>query len=47
MTDNYDGDKHDPVVMVDSNESLPPTGPNLKNGTDINNIDTLIQAYIR
>ena len=47
MADNYDGDKHDPVVMVDSNESLPPQGPTLKNGTDINNIDTLIQAYIR
>ena len=47
MTDNYDGDKHDPVVMVDSNESLPPQGPTLKNGSDINNIDTLIQAYLR
>ena len=47
MADNYDGDKYDPVVMVDSNESLPPTGPNLRNGNDINNIDTLIEAYLR
>jgi len=47
MADNYEGSKWDAVVMIDSAESLPPQGPTLKNGTDINNIDTLIQAYIR
>jgi hypothetical protein len=47
MADNYEGSKDDAVVKIDSAGSLPPLGPTLKNGIDINNIDTLIQAYIR
>ena len=46
MADNYDGDKFDPVVIVDSYSALPPRGPILKNGEDINNIDELIQVYL-
>jgi len=46
MADNYDGSKFDPVVIVDSYSALPPRGPRLKNGEDINNIDELIQSYL-
>jgi hypothetical protein len=47
LADNYEGDKWDALVRIDSAESLPPIGPELKNGTDINNIDTLIEVYLR
>tara|TARA_X000001388_G_scaffold76106_1_gene72524 strand:- start:31 stop:651 length:621 start_codon:yes stop_codon:yes gene_type:complete len=47
MAENYEGSKWDAIVEIDSYESLPSQGPTLKNGTDINNIDTLIQAYLR
>ena len=46
FTDNFDGDKYEPVVDIDSYESLPERGPTLKDGKDINNIDTLIEPYL-
>mgnify|MGYP003112591639 CR=1 FL=1 len=45
--DDYNGTKWDVVVEVDSYEALPSLGPRLENGTDINNIDELIQSYLR
>ena len=46
FTDNFDGDKYEPVVDIDSYESLPERGPTLKDGKDINNIDILIEPYL-
>ena len=46
FTDNYDGDKHEPVVDIDSYASLPERGPTLKDGKDINDIDILIEPYL-
>ena len=43
FTDNFDGDKYEPVVDIDSYESLPERGPTLKDGKDINNIDISIE----
>ena len=46
FTDNFDGDKYEPVVDIDSYESLPERGPTLKDGKDINDINILIEPYL-
>tara|TARA_B100000424_G_scaffold261056_1_gene245551 strand:+ start:285 stop:1076 length:792 start_codon:yes stop_codon:yes gene_type:complete len=46
-SNSFNGDKFEVVIEVDSADSLPPTGPTLKDGKDINRIDDLIQAYLR
>ena len=46
FTDNFDGDKYEPVVDIDSYESLPERGPTLNDGKDINNINILIEPYL-
>ena len=46
FTDNYDGNKFEPVVEIDSYASLPERGPTLKDGKDINDIDILIEPYL-
>ena len=46
FSDDSEGDKYEPVVDIDSHESLPERGPTLKDGKDINNIDVLIEPYL-
>ena len=47
MAENYDGSIYDPVITIDSESALPSRGPELKGGDDINNIDNLIEVYLR
>ena len=44
--DDFEGDKFEPVVDIDSHDSLPERGPTLRDGKDINNIDVLIEPYL-
>jgi hypothetical protein len=47
FADDYNGRKWDVVVVIDDFDGLPDQGPRINNSEDINNIDNLIQAYIR
>ena len=42
----HEGSKFEQVVEIDSFESLPPLGPKLKDGKDVNNIDILITPFL-